>query len=73
MKKLSILVFLVGVAITIFLVIYYRSVVNPVDAETMDINPAGNMIAEWPLFIGILTTFVGGVFYYVSHYGKRIS
>jgi hypothetical protein len=73
MKKASVVILLVGVVITVGLVIYYRSMVNPVDADPMDINPSGAMIAEWPLFIGILTTFVGAVFYYVARYGKKVS
>jgi hypothetical protein len=72
MKKLSILIFLVGVALTIGLIIYYRPETNPVDAEPISINRAGEMTSKWPLFIGILTTFVGAVFFYVSHYGKKI-
>jgi uncharacterized membrane protein len=72
MKKFSILLFVLGVIVTVGLIIYYRSTVNPVDAEPMDINKAGDMIAEWPLFIGIIMVFVGSVFYYVSHYGKKV-
>ena len=71
MKKLSILVFFVGVALTIGLIIYYRPETDPVDSGPISINRSGEMTAEWPLFIGILTTFVGAVFFYVSHYGKK--
>jgi uncharacterized membrane protein len=72
MKKFSILLFVLGIVITVGLIIYYKSVVNPVDAEVMDINPSGDMISEWPLFIGIICTFVGAVFYYVAQYGKKV-
>jgi hypothetical protein len=71
MKKLSILIFIIGVAITVGLIIYYRPETNPVDSEPVAINRSGEMTAEWPLFIGLLTTFVGAVFFYVSHYGKK--
>jgi len=72
MKKISILLFVTGLIVTVGLIIYYKSVVNPVDAEPMSINPAGDMISDWPLFIGIILLFVGSVFYYISQYGKKI-
>jgi uncharacterized membrane protein len=71
MKKISVLLFVVGVIVTVGLLIYYRSVVNPVDGETMTIDRSGNMVSEWPLFIGIILIFVGAVFYYVSHNEKK--
>ncbi|MDB5017985.1 MAG: hypothetical protein JWQ84_2817 [Mucilaginibacter sp.] len=67
MKKTSILLLVVGVIVTIGLIIYFRSVVNPVDSDSMTIDRSGNQVSEWPLFIGIISTFVGIVFYYVSH------
>jgi uncharacterized membrane protein len=72
MKKISILLFIAGVIVTIGLIIYYRSVVNPVDSDSMTINGSGDMIAKWPLFIGIILVFVGAVFFYISKYGKKI-
>jgi uncharacterized membrane protein len=72
MKKFSILLFTLGVIVTVGLIIYYRSVVNPVDSESMSITPSGEMVSDWPLFIGIIMVFVGSVFYYISHYGKKI-
>jgi len=72
MKKISILLFVVGLIVTIGLIIYYRDVVNVVDSEPMTINRGNDMVAEWPLFIGIIMVFVGAVFYYVSVYGKKI-
>jgi hypothetical protein len=71
MKKFSVLLIVVGVIVTIGLIIYYRSVVNPVDSGSMTIDRSGNQVSEWPLFIGIIFTFVGTVFYYVSHYEKK--
>ncbi len=62
--------FVAGIILTIFLIIYFRDVVNPVDSEPMSIKPGGGMSSEWPLFIGIIFTFVGVVFYYVSDYKK---
>jgi hypothetical protein len=67
MKKTSILLLVVGVIVTIGLIIYFRSVVNPVDSDSMTIDRSGNQVSEWPLFIGIILTFVGMLFYYVSH------
>jgi hypothetical protein len=71
MKKISVLLFVAGVIITIGLVIYFRAVVNPVDSDSMTIDRSGNQVSEWPLFIGIIFTFVGAVFYYVSHTEKK--
>jgi hypothetical protein len=73
MKKFSVLLFVVGVIVTIGLIVYFRSVSNPVDGELMTIDRKGSMVSEWPLFIGIILTFVGIVFYYVSHYEKKKS
>jgi hypothetical protein len=72
MKKISILLFILGVIVTIGLIIYYRSVVNVVDSDPMTISRNNDMASEWPLFIGIILTFVGAVFYYVAQYGKKI-
>jgi hypothetical protein len=71
MKKISIALFILGIIITIGLVIYYRGVVNPVDSDSMTIDRSGNQVSKWPVFIGIIFTFVGGVFYYVSHSEKK--
>ena len=66
MKKISILLFIVGIIITIGLVIYFRGQVNPVDSDAMTIDRSGNQVSEWPIFIGIILTFVGGVFFYAA-------
>ena len=71
MKLTSIILFLSGVALTIYLIIYFRSVVNPVDSDPMTISRSGSQVSEWPLFIGIILTFVGGVFYYVAVTEKK--
>ena len=71
MKKISVLLIIVGVIVTIGLIIYFRSVVNPVDSDSMTIDRSGNQVSEWPLFVGIIFTFVGIVFYYVSHNEKK--
>ena len=62
----------IGVILTIYLIIYYRDVANVVDSEPVTIDHSGNISAEWPLFIGIIFTFVGAVFYYIAQYGKKI-
>lgn len=67
MKKVSVLLIIIGIIITIGLIVYYKDVVNPVDSDSMTINGSGGMTAKWPLFVGIIFTFVGIVFYYVSH------
>jgi hypothetical protein len=72
MKKVSVLLIVVGIIVTIGLIIYYRGVVNPVDSDSMTIDRSGNQVSEWPLFIGIILTFVGIVFYYVSHSEKKV-
>jgi len=66
MKKISILLFVVGIIVTIGLIIYFRSVVNVADSDPMTIDRSGNQVSEWPLFVGIILTFVGGVFFYVA-------
>jgi hypothetical protein len=71
MKKISIALFIAGIIITIGLVIYYRGQVNAVDSDSMTIDRSGNQVSEWPVFIGIIFTFVGAVFYYVSHTEKK--
>ena len=71
MKKFSILLFVVGIIVTIGLIIYFRSEINPADSDAMTIDRSGSQVSEWPLFIGIIFTFVGAVFYYVSHYDKK--
>ena len=71
MKKISIALFIAGIIITRGLVIYFRGTVNPVDSDSMTIDRSGNQVSEWPIFIGIIFTFVGAVFYYVSHSEKK--
>jgi len=71
MKKISLLLVVLGVIVTIGLIIYFQSVVNPVDSDPMTIDHSSNMVAKWPIFIGIILTFVGIVFYYVGHYEDK--
>ena len=70
MKTTSIFLTLAGIAITIICLVYFRPALNVVDSDTMTINPGGGKTAEWPLFIGILTTFVGVTFYFVATHSK---
>lgn len=66
MKRVSIILTVIGI-IVIFTAIYYFSPgINPVDSDTMTVNPKGIRTTEWPLFIGILTTFVGICFFFIS-------
>lgn len=71
MKKTSIFLIIIGVIITISLIIYYKSVVNPVDSDSMTMVPDGHMVSKWPIFIGIICTFVGCVFFYVAQSEKK--
>jgi hypothetical protein len=71
MKKISVFLFIAGVIVTIGLVIYFRSEVNSVDSDSMVIDRSGSQVSRWPIFLGIILTFVGAVFYYVSHYEKK--
>ena len=66
MKATSIIITIVGIAITIFCITYFRPAINVFDSDTMTANPKGGMTSEWPLFIGILTTFVGVSFFLVA-------
>jgi amino acid transporter len=66
MKRVSVLIILVGVAIMIFCLWYFRVAINPADSDPMTVNPSNIRTTEWPLFIGILTTFVGICFYFIG-------
>jgi hypothetical protein len=71
MRKTSIIIFIVGVIFTIGCIIYFRSVLNVVDSDSMTIDRSGAKVSSWPLFVGIYTTFVGAVFFYASGTDKR--
>jgi uncharacterized BrkB/YihY/UPF0761 family membrane protein len=71
MKRTSVIIFLAGVIITIYCIIYFRPVLDVVDSDTMTVNPSGDKVAPWPLFVGLYTAFVGAVFYYVSHSSRK--
>ena len=66
MKLISIIITLVGLAVLIYCLTYFRPALNAVDSDALTVNPKGAMTSEWPLFIGILTTFVGITFFFVS-------
>jgi amino acid transporter len=66
MKRVSILIILVGVAIIIFCLWYFRAAINPADSDPMTVNPSSVRTTEWPIFIGILTAFVGVCFYLIG-------
>ena len=77
MKKISIILFILGVAYIIFCIFYYKSVLNVVDSDPVSVKPGGAMASKWPLFIGIIFTFVGATFFYASlterkHGGRSI-
>jgi len=62
---------IIGVIITVALIIYYKSVPDLVDSDSMTIAPDGHMVSKWPIFIGIIFTFVGCVFFYVAQSEKN--
>ncbi|MGZ3767569.1 MAG: hypothetical protein ACXVB0_05950 [Mucilaginibacter sp.] len=66
MKKTSILLIIIGVVVTIACIVYFKPVLNPVDSDPMTVNSHGIKTSEWPIFIGILTTFVGICFYFIA-------
>ena len=66
MKRTSIIIIIIGIAITIACIVYFKPALNAVDSDTMTVNSHGVRTAEWPLFIGILTTFVGVCFYFIG-------
>ena len=72
MKITSIFLFITGVIFTIGCLIYFKPNINAVDSDPMTIGPSGNMVAEWPIFIGIILTFVGAVFFYISMTEKKL-
>jgi amino acid transporter len=66
MKKTSILLIIIGVAVTIACIVYFKPALNPVDSDTMTVGSHGIKTSEWPIFIGLLTTFVGICFYIIG-------
>ena len=66
MKRTSIVIIIIGVAITIACLVYFKPMLNPVDSDTMTVTSHGEKTSEWPLFIGLLTTFVGVCFYFIG-------
>ena len=66
MKRVSILLTVIGIILIFVALFYFRPALNPVDSDTMTVGPSGVKTSEWPLFIGILTTFVGICFYFIS-------
>jgi hypothetical protein len=66
MKKISIVLILIGVVVTIACIVYFKPALNPVDSDTMTISSKGIKTSEWPLFIGLLTTFVGVCFFLIG-------
>ncbi len=66
MKATSILLIIAGIIVTVFCVIHFKSAVNPVDSDAMTVSPDGYKTSEWPVFIGIILTFVGITFYFIS-------
>jgi amino acid transporter len=66
MKRNSIIIMIIGVAITIACLVYFKPLINPVDSDTMTVTPQGVRTSEWPLFIGLLTIFVGVCFYLIG-------
>jgi uncharacterized membrane protein len=71
MKKVSLLLIVIGIILIFIAIYYFRPALNPVDSDPMTINPTGTKTSEWPLFIGILTTFVGVTFYFVSTHDNK--
>lgn len=71
MKKISILLIIVGIAVIIYCLTYFHPLINAVDSDTMTASSNGIKTSEWPLFIGILTTFVGICFYFISTDKKK--
>jgi len=66
MKRVSILLTVIGIILIFVALYYFRTALNVADSDPMTINPKGIRTSEWPLFIGILTTFVGICFYFIA-------
>lgn len=71
MRKISILLFILGLIVTVWLCIYFKSEVNPVDSDEITISHSGEMISKWPVFIGIILMFVGATFFYATFNQKK--
>ncbi len=71
MKTTSIFITIAGIIITIFCLVYFKPALDVVDSETMTIGgSSAAKTSEWPLFIGLLTTFVGITFFLVATLDK---
>jgi hypothetical protein len=71
MKTTSIFITIAGIIITIACLIYFKPALDVVDSETMTVGgSSAAKTSEWPLFIGLLTTFVGITFYFVSTHDR---
>jgi len=66
MKRVSILLTIIGIILIFVAIWYFSPAINPADSDTMTVNPKGIRTTEWPIFIGILTTFVGICFYFIA-------
>ena len=66
MKRNSIIIIIIGIAITIACLVYFKPAINPVDSDTMTVASRGVKTSEWPLFIGLLTIFVGICFFLIG-------
>jgi uncharacterized integral membrane protein len=51
---------------------YFKPRINAVDSDPMTVGNTSSMVAEWPIFIGIILVFVGGVFFYISASEKKL-
>ena len=71
MKTTSIFITIAGIIITIACLVYFKPALDVVDSDTMTIGgSSASKTSEWPLFIGLLTTFVGITFYFVATHDK---
>ena len=66
MKKISILLIIIGIAVIIYCLYFFHPLLNAVDSDSMSVNPHGVRSPQWHLFIGILTAFVGICFYFIG-------
>ncbi|HTD98355.1 MAG TPA: hypothetical protein VK668_03680 [Mucilaginibacter sp.] len=66
MKRVSIVLTVIGIILIFAAIYYFRPALNVADSDTMTVNPKGIKTSEWPLFIGLLTTFVGICFYFIA-------
>lgn len=66
MKKASAVLLVVGLIIVIGSFFYIHDAVNAADSDSVTVNPSGDLLSRWPMFVGSLFVVFSGIFYMAS-------